>query len=1228
MDNEVIEEEFADETESETEARLTTEVVLDETSETFVANLIDRLMVVCEQMSGHKFYEYQKPFARRFFESLIIDDGATITALFSRQCLDGDTLILRRDGSPVRIRDHENSWCTGIKSTKRYKIRGGAEIIATDNHPVMTPDGWIPAGLLKIGDKVSVLSGLNIEGTADPDLDLARIMGYFATDGSYCKNQSAKFTNTNEKYLTEFSEMMKRAFNIDVKRYAKGNGYDLLITTEQGNSNSFRDHLKISGWDEHFPLEVFSWTREAQAAFINRAWAGDGCISMKKSGPDIFLACGNSEVNARYWQSLLLRFGISSTVKREVMTKGTGVFHRLVVSCGSVSVRKFFDSFGLIYGKEIKSQEALDYFDAKLLLPSGKGRSERNMTEVHDYGPDGEELSYSRVVSIEDTGDREVFDVEYPGKGWFLAQGVQVKNSGKTETVANVVATAMVMMPRLAKVFPELLEKYLEGVYVGAFAPVDEQADNLFGRIEARLRSDATTKILADPEINDSLVGRGRTLTLPGCGSLVRKTTCHPRATIEGRTYHVILVDECQFADSYVINKCVSEGTTILTPSGWLPIEDVVTHHLPVIQYDDNYNPAPTDLLDAMDNGVQDVWKIKTASGRELEATREHRWLVRDRAGNRKPKIKITSELSTGDTLPVSLTSNFFGSRGSYEEGYIIGQLTGDGSYIKQVMWCGFDDAAADKLKHFMTCLESELVLYHKNDNGLAEYYARGKSIRNLLRKEKLWGRKGIEKYLQFEYSKDFYRGFIEGITDSDGCVSGKEIKISGISERLIKQLQNIFVRFGIQSRVSVREQTSGFRGKLLWEVSIKSKDAVVQFRKLFTLSANKMNGTPKDTALTEIADYHSRKSSRRQTHDTKRNYPDNICWDRIVSMKYAGRKKTYCVSVANEKVNWSGIIGLNSVAPMGASTNATTVFTGTPTYNKNVFYNSIQTNKRNATKTGYRINHFEIDWRSAARENPQYKKYIAKEMLRLGEDSDEFKLSYRIKWLLDKGMFTTSERLDELGDKSMQSVVHAYNMTPVVVGIDCGRKQDRTVVTVVYVDWNNPDPFGFYHHHVLNWLDLEGQDWEEQYFRIQEFLSNYNVWKIGIDVGGLGDVVAQRMRILLPYADIVELGSAQTEQSVRWKHLKQLLERGQISWPAGAKVRRLKVYKRFRQEMEDLEIMFKGPNMIAEAPHETDAHDDYPDSLSMACVLTNLEDEQVDEVEVYSNVLYERNKY
>lgn len=439
------------------------------------------------------------------------------------------------------------------------------------------------------------------------------------------------------------------------------------------------------------------------------------------------------------------------------------------------------------------------------------------------------------------------------------------RQSGKSETLANTLAAALIMFPRLAPLFPNLLGRFKEGVWLGAFAPVDDMADNIYGRIVARLTSDRALELMADPEIDEKVVGKGRELRLVRSGSLVRKQTCHPRAQIEGRTYHVVLIDEAQVADEKVVNK---------------------------------------------------------------------------------------------------------------------------------------------------------------------------------------------------------------------------------------------------------------------------------------------------------------------------------------------------------------------SISPMLASTRGTMILTGTPTYTKGVFYKIIQINKRKVTERGARQNHFEATWKDVARAHPDYGVYIQGEKLTIGEDSDEFRLSYRLQWLLDRGMFTTSERMDELGDHTMQTVP-AWHKTPVIVGIDPARKQDSTVVTVVWVDWDRPDEFGHYEHRILAWYDLTGLGWEEQYYRICDALANYSVLAIGIDAGGVGDVVASRLRVMMPNTEIIDLPSDRGAQSKRWKHLMELMRTNNIAWPAHSKVKRTKVYQRFRTQMEDAELEFAGPHVIVSAPEEAGAHDDYVDSLANAVYMTA--DLSMPEIQEEHNFLYSR---
>ena len=313
---------------------------------------------------------------------------------------------------------------------------------------------------------------------------------------------------------------------------------------------------------------------------------------------------------------------------------------------------------------------------------------------------------------------------------------------------------------------------------------------------------------------------------------------------------------------------------------------------------------------------------------------------------------------------------------------------------------------------------------------------------------------------------------------------------------------------------------------------------------------------------------------------------------------------KSFHLIVIDECQEADDFVVSKSISPMLAYYAGTMVKTGTPTTSKNNFYRSIQLNRRRQTTKGNRQNHFQWDWKDVAKFNANYEKFIRKEMLRIGEESDEFQMSYNCKWLLERGMFITSSIMDELGDTS-QELVKVWHKTPVVVGIDPARKTDSTVVTVVWVDWDRPDEFGYFDHRILNWLEMQGDDWEEQYYQVVNFLSNYDVLAIGVDANGVGDAVAQRLKLLLPRAEVMSLTSSPSEQSKRWKHLQALIQRKMIAWPAHAKTRRLRTWKRFYQQMVDAEVQYKGPNFLVAAPDESYAHDDFVDSLSIACSLT-----------------------
>ncbi len=121
--------------------------------------LVDVVIAFCELFSGLKMYPYQEQFARRIIRSVLTNDGNEITALFSRQCILEGELIHTREGDLVKIEDHPDSWVTNENAkVLEIKAKGGYVLKCTANHPVMTDHGWVKAGLLRLNDKIVVLS--------------------------------------------------------------------------------------------------------------------------------------------------------------------------------------------------------------------------------------------------------------------------------------------------------------------------------------------------------------------------------------------------------------------------------------------------------------------------------------------------------------------------------------------------------------------------------------------------------------------------------------------------------------------------------------------------------------------------------------------------------------------------------------------------------------------------------------------------------------------------------------------------------------------------------------------------------------------------------------------------------------------------------------------------------------------------------------------------------------
>lgn len=320
---------------------------------------------------------------------------------------------------------------------------------------------------------------------------------------------------------------------------------------------------------------------------------------------------------------------------------------------------------------------------------------------------------------------------------------------------------------------------------------------------------------------------------------------------------------------------------------------------------------------------------------------------------------------------------------------------------------------------------------------------------------------------------------------------------------------------------------------------------------------------------------------------------------------------RSYHLIIVDEAQDVSNYKYSKSISPMGAFYNATKIIIGTPTIQKGFFYAAIQRNIADYESGERKRNHFQYNYETVCKYNPNYLKYITGEKRRLGEDSDEFQMSYNLKWLLERGMFIDDKRLEALGETSMgRSIFDTQKVH--VVGIDCGKQHDSTVVTVGEVDWDNPvivqksedanvPDYVIYSVYIKDWLELGGDNWEEQYHQIISYLASFNIQRIVIDATGVGSPIADRLAASVS-CEVIPYVFSTTSKSELYKNFDSLIKQKMFHYPANAEAQESREYQRFQKQMLDLIKEFKGQHMVCYHSDERDAHDDYPDSSALMC--------------------------
>jgi len=128
------------------------------------------------------------------------------------------------------------------------------------------------------------------------------------------------------------------------------------------------------------------------------------------------------------------------------------------------------------------------------------------------------------------------------------------RQSGKSETLAFVINTLSVILPAISSYFPEL-STFENGLKVGLFAPQSDQVFMTYNRALLRLNTSNASMVMGDPDLQVGL--EKSTKYFLTNGSEMTGQVASKQSKIEGASYHLIICEEAQDLDTYIVQKSI-----------------------------------------------------------------------------------------------------------------------------------------------------------------------------------------------------------------------------------------------------------------------------------------------------------------------------------------------------------------------------------------------------------------------------------------------------------------------------------------------------------------------------------------------------------------------------------------------------------------------------------------------------------------------------------------------
>lgn len=392
----------------------------------------------------------------------------------------------------------------GIKDCIRITTQKGFQTIVTEEHPLLTNTGYVPANKLKVGDYIAVANTISYFGTDRMAKEKILALAHFIAEGTF---HNGSISTSNATIVSEIYEIADY-FNCGVRF---DNRYTYNITKQEHQlKNEYLQFLDFIGirnchsYNKFIPQEIFRLAKEDLALFLNRLFSDDGWCTFKSH--EVGYATTSEQI-AKSLQHLLLRFGIVASLGYKENSKKGSWWLSIK---GFDNLNKFKNNIGFIIDyKNENLNKCLNYLQSKQnqvdILPIPKFKNYHILETSKIRNPFKKRLNYFpsrikykqiidkdaeldkfangdiywvKVENLEIIKDRETYAIEVPDNHNHLVDNIYSHNTFSLST--------LILWLLVYNVFPQ--------DYVVYFVPGKAQLDPVWTNMIRILRSNSLLK--------------------------------------------------------------------------------------------------------------------------------------------------------------------------------------------------------------------------------------------------------------------------------------------------------------------------------------------------------------------------------------------------------------------------------------------------------------------------------------------------------------------------------------------------------------------------------------------------------------------------------------------------------------------------------------------------------------------------------------------------------------